>query len=114
MSKEKRPKYDALVHELGEHLDKDGKPGSYVSISYRFSNFRAKGGREHPNTHQMMYLGTDTIEFPAYKFPKVQNGKVVDTTKEEALKKNTVVSSVDFFENFVRARADTRTHLSAE
>ena len=78
------------------------------------SNYRQSGSREHPNTHQMMYLGTDTIDFPAYKFPRVQNGKVVDTTKEEALKKNAAISSVDFFENFVRARTDTRTHLSAE
>lgn len=32
----------------------------------------------------MMFVGTDSIEFPAYKFPDVKGGKVVDFSDDHA------------------------------
>lgn len=77
VSESNRPEYDRLVRELGEHFEKYGIPGSYMSTSFRFSRYRQAGSREHPNTHQMMYLGNSRVEFPAFEFPEVKNGKVL-------------------------------------
>lgn len=40
VDKSRRDEYDAIVRELESYLSTQGKPGSYMSVSYRYSDYR--------------------------------------------------------------------------